>query len=83
MICRAADFSRYDRHAVRRPGLSMDLVRYHSYGDGVLSTLTLEESSVSRSRHGGRPPAKRRQTRPAEVGVSEVDHLAGASSTMR
>ncbi|MGY4968319.1 DUF5655 domain-containing protein [Streptomyces nigrescens] len=84
MICIASNFTRYDRHAVRQLGQSMDLVRYHSYGDGTLFTLTLEESSAGRSRHGSRPPAKGQQTRQAEVArAREADHLAGASSAMR
>ncbi|WP_030800510.1 DUF5655 domain-containing protein [Streptomyces sp. NRRL S-337] len=81
MICIASDFTRYDRHAVRRLGQSMDLVRYHSYDGGALFTLTLEESSASHSRHGSRPSTMR-QRRQLAAGVSEVDHLSGASPAM-
>lgn len=80
MICIASGFTRYDRHAVRHLGQSMDLVRYCSYGGGEMFTLILEESSAGRSLHGSRPPIKRAASRRA---AAEVNHLAGASPAMQ
>ncbi|MGW3185729.1 DUF5655 domain-containing protein [Kitasatospora sp. NPDC001119] len=37
IICVAAEFSRYDQHAVREIDRRIDLVRYRCFGDGLLS----------------------------------------------
>jgi predicted transport protein len=36
LICIAADFTRYDEHAVRQMNRNIDLIRYRKYEDGLL-----------------------------------------------
>ncbi|MDG4858546.1 DUF5655 domain-containing protein [Streptomyces sp. T-3] len=90
MICVAADFTRYDAHAVRTLGQAMDLVRYRTYRHDLLA-LELVASSYSRGRAGVRLPTQGRRrlsaapdlAGPVRGEVGQPDHLTGASVRMR
>ncbi|MET8623757.1 DUF5655 domain-containing protein [Kitasatospora sp. NPDC004669] len=41
LICIAGDFTRYDAHAAQEVGRRVDLVRYTSFGDGLLALESL------------------------------------------
>ena len=49
LICIAADFTKYDEHAVKQMGRNIELVRYRKFGDDLLllELLTAVSASVS------------------------------------
>lgn len=62
LICIAADFTKYDEHAVRQMGRNIELVRYRKFGDGLLllELLTAVSAASSTSTliaagHGSKP----------------------------
>lgn len=67
LICIAADFTRYDEHAVQQIDRNIDLIRYRRFGDDLLlfelvNSVTAEASTVTRSVGAvalNRPSAKR------------------------
>ncbi|MFJ6770695.1 DUF5655 domain-containing protein [Kitasatospora sp. NPDC091257] len=50
IICVAAEFSRYDQHAVREIDRRIDLVRYRLFGDGLLSLDLVASTAGSGAR---------------------------------
>ena len=62
LICIAADFTKYDEHAVKQMGRNIELVRYRKFGDDLLllELLTAVSAATSTSttmpaRNGSRP----------------------------
>lgn len=49
LICIAADFTKYDEHAVKQMGKNIELIRYRKFGEGLLllELLTAVSAAVS------------------------------------
>lgn len=47
LICIAADFNKYDEHAVNQMSKNITLIRYRKFGDGLLLLERLTESSAT------------------------------------
>jgi predicted transport protein len=64
LICVAADFTKFDEHAIRQINRNIDLVRYKKFGDGLLAlelatTVSATAASVlAASSDGGDSPTK-------------------------
>ena len=54
LVCIAADFTRYDGHAVQQINRNIELVRYRRFGDALLLLELVNASSTSRN--SGKPP---------------------------
>lgn len=52
LVCIAADFTRYDGHAVQQINRNIELVRYRRFGDELLLELV---NATSASRNSGKP----------------------------
>ena len=50
LICIAADFTKYDTHAVKQMGRNIELVRYRRFGEGLLLLELLTSVSVTPQR---------------------------------
>ncbi|GAB5349053.1 DUF5655 domain-containing protein [Alteriqipengyuania sp. 357] len=55
LICIAADFTKYDEHAVKQMGRNIELVRYRKFGDDLLLLELLTAVSASVSTKGASP----------------------------
>jgi predicted transport protein len=58
LLCIAGDFTRYDEHAVKQIARSIELIRYRSFGDGLLMIELVHnprEIRASRSNTGAEP----------------------------
>lgn len=66
LICIAADFTRYDTHAVKQMGRNIELVRYRRFGDDLLLLELLTAVSAAPAAvvdaSGGPAPAHRYKT---------------------
>ncbi|MFF2657410.1 DUF5655 domain-containing protein [Kitasatospora sp. NPDC058032] len=77
IICIAAEFSRYDVHAIGEMNRRIDLVRYRKFGDGLL-TLDLLASvagGVARSDGGALPVPRRTVGQRLEAAPDDVREL--------
>ena len=58
LVCVAADFTRYDEHAVKQMNRNIDLIRYRKFGDGLLmlelltATTTITVPTLSTPQQG-------------------------------
>lgn len=52
LICIAADFNKYDEHAVKQMGRNITLIRYRKFGDGLLLLEQLTEVSAPAASSG-------------------------------
>lgn len=55
LICVAADFTKFDEHAIRQINRNIDLVRYKRFGEGLLA-LELATTVVATSTSSGQSP---------------------------
>jgi predicted transport protein len=55
LLCVAADFTKYDEHAVKQMGRNVELVRYRRFGDDLLALDIVYRASGIELWHG-RPP---------------------------
>ncbi|QIG54499.1 DUF91 domain-containing protein [Altererythrobacter sp. BO-6] len=58
LICIAADFTKYDEHAVKQMGRNIELIRYRKFGDDLLLLELLTAVSASASMKGTVTPSK-------------------------
>lgn len=56
LVCVANDFTRYDEHAIRQMGRSIELVRYQLFNDELLALELVASTSVAASRAATMPP---------------------------
>ena len=98
VICIAADFTKFDSHAVQQIGRTIELIRYRRFAEDL---LLLESASAGMDTATKKSPAKRQTSAPArletmaaglaEVGTNKstgpdkafVEILAGLSEPMR
>lgn len=73
LVCIAADFTKYDSHAVQQIGRNIDLIRYRRFGDDLL----LFESVVS-GVDAGRKPFKNQRDKQLD-GTDEDDSIVAPS----
>jgi len=71
LVCIAADFTKYDGHAVQQINRNIELIRYRRFGDDLLLFELANASSASASRNGAgghktSKPAKEAKEAPAE-----------------
>ena len=76
LICIAADFTKYDGHAVQQMNRSILLVRYRKFGDGL---LLLEVSATSGGVTGAQAPKTKKLPAPAEPVPVDVAEENGAT----
>jgi len=69
LVCIAADFTRYDGHAVQQINRNIELVRYRRFGDAL---LLLELANASSG-------AARSNSKPSKAGASVADLVATTS----
>ena len=55
MVCIAADFTKYDGHAVQQIGRNIELIRYRRFGDDL---LLLESASAGSDTTAKATPGK-------------------------
>ncbi|MFJ7278331.1 DUF5655 domain-containing protein [Kitasatospora sp. NPDC098663] len=79
IVCVAADFSRYDLHAVREIGRRIDLVRYRRFGDGLLALDLVTSTADAGSARTARSAAVLAPATRATV----AQRLAGAADPVR
>lgn len=58
LICIAADFTKYDEHAVKQMGRNIELVRYRKFGDDLLLLELLTATSATASTKVSVAPTK-------------------------
>ena len=58
LVCVAADFNRYDAHAVKQMNRNIELIRYRKFGDDLLMldllTAVTGTTTPTKSENGGR-----------------------------
>ncbi len=79
LICIAADFTKYDTHAVKQMGRNIELVRYRKFGEDLLllellTTVSASPAPTSSVEGGGAPKIHKYKT------VSEM--MSGAGSAL-
>ncbi len=72
VVCIAADFTKYDGHAVQQIGRNIELIRYRRFGDDL---LLLESANA-----GGDSGAKAVATKQAKATTGKSDSLATSAS---
>jgi predicted transport protein len=89
LLCIAADFTRYDGHAVKQINRSIELLRYRRFGADLLM-IELIHANRAPSRVAAIAPVSRNVVDPAAKGAkdpyqsSRIDHrLANASADLR
>lgn len=77
LICIAADFTKYDTHAVNQMGRNIELIRYRQFGDDLLllELLTAVSAKPATSGSSSTTSSKSKKT--------NLDHLREASSTLQ
>lgn len=63
LVCIAADFTKYDGHAVQQINRNIELIRYRRFGDEL---LLLELANATSSANGKAPPTKPPRLSPAD-----------------
>lgn len=64
LVCIAADFTKYDSHAVQQINRNIDLIRYRRFGDEFLLLDLAEAASATASKGAGTKLAKRAKELP-------------------
>ena len=73
MVCIAANFTKYDGHAVQQIGRNIELIRYRRFGDDL---LLLESVNAGSDSNGKASAAKL-----AKTGASKLDAAGSAVTT--
>ena len=66
LVCIAADFTKYDGHAVQQINRNIELIRYRRFGDELLLLELANATSASTGRSGAANAAKSPKPLPAE-----------------
>ena len=90
LVCVANDFTRYDEHAIRQMGRSIELVRYQIFDNELLALELVASTAVAASRSSAMlsattpQPAPTAASSPTPAKHSAVhDHLAKSSQALR
>lgn len=91
LICVAADFTKFDEHAIRQINRNIDLVRYKKFGDGLLAlelatTVTAEALAATGSDKSDKDRGKSTGggDKPLDQVLAEMDsHVAGLVEELR
>jgi len=81
LICIAADFTKYDEHAVKQMGRNIELIRYRKFGEDLLllELLTAVSTSASAKPFGTHPKPS---SGPAIGAKTVSEYLADASPAL-
>lgn len=83
LLCIAGDFTRYDQHAVQQINRNIELIRYRSYGDGLLmlELVNATQASEGAGASAGTPRASNGGTPQMYKTIEEV--MEGAPESLR
>ncbi len=76
LVCIAADFTKYDAHAVQQINRNIELIRYRRFGDELLLLELANAASVN----GGRSVLRKATTRPVSATAPSAAKAASGSS---
>jgi hypothetical protein len=79
VLCIANDFTRYDEHAVKQMGRSIELLRYRQYGQDLLLFEMVHAPSAQTGLSSGSTAAKP----PGQSGSDYLDRLQKATPAIR
>ncbi|MBY4678890.1 DUF5655 domain-containing protein [Marinobacterium arenosum] len=83
LICIAADFNRYDEHAVQQINRNIELMRYRYFGDELLLLELINAQSAAAERNNGKAVTATttvsETARPTERNDTQKDRIAQAS----
>jgi predicted transport protein len=84
LLCIAADFTRYDQHAVQQIPRNIELIRYKLFGDDLLllelvNTQSVPDATVVKPTPPGSPTTQTDTPKPAGKDKSLVEQLALAT----
>jgi predicted transport protein len=85
LLCIAADFTRYDQHAVQQIPRNVELIRYKLFGDDLLLLELVNAVSVVDATAGKTPPAASTAGKPKTGGKDKTaeEQLAQAQPAIR
>jgi predicted transport protein len=88
LLCIAADFTRYDQHAVQQIPRNIELIRYKLFGDDLLllelvNTQSVPDATVVKPTPPGSPATHTDAPKPAGKDKSLVEQLALATPEIR
>ncbi|MCB1598396.1 MAG: hypothetical protein KDI60_01760 [Xanthomonadales bacterium] len=66
LVCIAADFTKYDAHAVQQINRNIELIRYRRFGEELLLLELVNATSASNDRSAITKPAKKQRPRTVE-----------------
>jgi len=72
LVCIAADFTKYDGHAVQQINRNIELIRYRRFGDELLLLELANATSASAGRAAGGKVIKEQKAQPTEVPVAKA-----------
>lgn len=83
VVCIAADFTKYDNHAVQQIGRNIDLIRYRRFGEDLLLLESVNVGSDAVSKTSAPKSAKGSGGKTATLGgaVSALSDAVGAKGT--
>jgi len=83
VVCIAADFTKYDGHAVQQIGRNIDLIRYRQFGGDLLLLESVNASSDAGSKPTAAKPPKATPSKPdgAATAVPAAADPIGAKGT--
>ena len=73
LICIAADFTKFDTHAIKQMGRNIELVRYKTFGDDLLTLELLTAVAVTPGNGGGLPGATTKPNEYKTISESRAD----------
>jgi predicted transport protein len=88
LICVAADFTRYDEHAVRQMDRNIDLVRYRKFGGDLLALELVHRTSTQTQDKGSIEstalPAKANGDKPVHQAIADAEpHIRDLYESLR
>jgi predicted transport protein len=88
LLCIAADFTRYDQHAVQQIPRNIELIRYKLFGDDLLllelvNAQSVPDATTVKPAPAGAPPSQQDNPKPAGKDKSLVEQLALSTPEIR
>lgn len=88
LLCIAADFTRYDQHAVQQIPRNIELIRYKLFGDDLLllelvNAQTVPDATTARPTHASESPVEAAVARPSVKDKTLAEQLELASPEIR
>jgi predicted transport protein len=81
LVCIAADFTRYDGHAVQQINRNIELIRYRRFGDELLLLELANAASAPAAKAAGAKPAKAAKVPSTPVAEPAHSKAAGGDRT--